>query len=938
MSAEDSSSFDGSINNSLLDDSQSWRSQSSIDEANSLIMARTLSDQQQQKQHEEEEENSSFMKEQEQEQEEENIKRELHFPSFMKEEEDSDEGDRSNTAAFHQVLLPHSPPQSVFPIAATATAAIPVSTTTRKTPQPSRSQPTTTTPPTTSSSSLPSTLKYCQKLSDYLHSRGFNILYLHPHDIFQDSLTSANAMEVSLVERWAESLLGAVSELCDQMDSQKATLSASASSVYALHTQSSASKDAMQYRIADLQALLLDAEKKEKALLAKITQLELKQKDGRQEMELKKKIRNLEDQVQEAQRRMRAKEVDFDRLREKLSQTIQKDREETTNQRHLLQRLLRNSSRTSSSRVPAESNNNNRAAGTSGSGSGGKGLASLPVSEDVYKVLEALDSHRKDLMARNRELEMQVNDLLQPVSTSSTSTSFSSSVEPVVADKQKSTRHILLPGGRSKGQPQLQQRQPTISVHTNRPLNDDEDDDDVMVGEGGGGGRYIRILKEDLDDLHTRLRQREEEYQQLQRHMLSYTAEREENDKLTKTLRQEVARLTCQLERLQYDLNHRPSIKEYHRLQYTLEETEKKLDQYILHSTSSSSNIPGSIRKHITTTTQMKIDKLNYQLQLYLLDSCSKDILLETIKSLCRELDLSDLSDLLPAIIKLKSAVTAIPSMEKYIIHINSYLIDRNDLLNEKLGVIRDSSTNRGSDRGSGSGGRKVERIVDSMEEVKVILPRWWNLVQQSVDLARFRECVLMELFRSQTLLSHGPTIAKAIRELVDLQIEVFQYTSSSAGREGGDLNAYLQGRPDLLLTRLIQHILYLFDIPHVDGMIARLNQIFLQHQEMSNFLQAIKTALHNNRHLQERLVSATALGGFLAFALDYRPSQTDSFLWDCYCRAGMAATRVLLVFDSVLQRLAALPLILRYLLAVAVIVASGVFLVRRIVLTVVGD
>lgn len=80
-------------------------------------------------------------------------------------------------------------------------------------------------------------------------------------------------IEVGSVERWAESLLGAVSELCDQMDSQKATLSASTSSVYALHTQSSASKDAMQLRITDLQALLLDAEKKEKALLAKITQL-----------------------------------------------------------------------------------------------------------------------------------------------------------------------------------------------------------------------------------------------------------------------------------------------------------------------------------------------------------------------------------------------------------------------------------------------------------------------------------------------------------------------------------------------------------------------------------------------------------------------------------------------------------------------------------------
>lgn len=92
------------------------------------------------------------------------------------------------------------------------------------------------------------------------------------------------------------------------------------------------------------------------------------------------------------------------------------------------------------------------------------------------------------------------------------------------------------------------------------------------------------------------------------------------------------------------------------------------------------------------------------------------------------------------------------------------------------------------------------------------------------------------------------------------------------------------------------------------------------------------------------RLVSATALGVLLALALDYRPSQTDKLLLDCYYRTQAVASRLLQMFDSVLQliravgqQLVALPLLLRYLLSVAGIVAGGVFLVRRIVVAVVG-
>lgn len=87
--------------------------------------------------------------------------------------------------------------------------------------------------------------------------------------------------------------------------------------------------------------------------------------------------------------------------------------------------------------------------------------------------------------------------------------------------------------------------------------------------------------------------------------------------------------------------------------------------------------------------------------------------------------------------------------------------------------------------------------------------------------------------------LKDAKSVARNIRELVDLQAEVLQ---NSAGRS--DVLSFIQSRPDLLLNRIIKHLLYIFDVPQVDGLVARLNSVYLQMQEADTFLRAMKLAL----------------------------------------------------------------------------------------------
>ncbi|RYG98354.1 hypothetical protein EON65_51540 [archaeon] len=105
-------------------------------------------------------------------------------------------------------------------------------------------------------------LHFVLKLTLYLSNQGFSIPALQDMDINSDDQT----ISVELVDTWAQSILTAVGELSDRITQQRHTVS----SVSSEYRAQSASKEALLSRISDLQALVLDLEKREKTLQNKL--------------------------------------------------------------------------------------------------------------------------------------------------------------------------------------------------------------------------------------------------------------------------------------------------------------------------------------------------------------------------------------------------------------------------------------------------------------------------------------------------------------------------------------------------------------------------------------------------------------------------------------------------------------------------------------------
>lgn len=168
-----------------------------------------------------------------------------------------------------------------------------------------------------------------------------------------------------------------------------------------------------------------------------------------------------------------------------------------------------------------------------------------------------------------------------------------------------------------------------------------------------------------------------------------------------------------------------------------------------------------------------------------------------------------------------------------------------------------------------------------------VVWSRWWGIVQKVVDLEAFKESVLFELFRSHELLSrkwseetahvedsskmlmqawqshgraewslrdHG-TVCKKIKELVDLQVEVLNSRQSVATTE-----RFIKDRPDIVVNRILSHIQYLFEVKTVDGILPRLNQVYVFNEEMKNFMTALRAALGRSTSTAQAIVIEEAL------------------------------------------------------------------------------
>lgn len=75
-------------------------------------------------------------------------------------------------------------------------------------------------------------------------------------------------------------------------------------------------------------------------------------------------------------------------------------------------------------------------------------------------------------------------------------------------------------------------------------------------------------------------------------------------------------------------------------------------------------------------------------------------------------------------------------------------------------------------------------------------------------------------------------SVLQKIRSLVDFQMELFRSSKSFV-----DAQTFISERPEVLVNTLVEHIRYLFGIKTLQGMLPRMNEVYLFSEEMCNFI-----------------------------------------------------------------------------------------------------
>lgn len=78
------------------------------------------------------------------------------------------------------------------------------------------------------------------------------------------------------------------------------------------------------------------------------------------------------------------------------------------------------------------------------------------------------------------------------------------------------------------------------------------------------------------------------------------------------------------------------------------------------------------------------------------------------------------------------------------------------------------------------------------------------------------------------------------IRSLIEFQEEIFRHSQNYS-----DAQKFMNERPEVLVNSLMGHILYLFGIRNLQGVIPRMNEVYLFTEEMGNFMTNVRQMLN---------------------------------------------------------------------------------------------
>lgn len=334
------------------------------------------------------------------------------------------------------------------------------------------------------------------------------------------------------------------------------------------------------------------------------------------------------------------KDLELDRLKDKLARVADREREVAAHNRVILQRLRTGDASAlpawPNDRTPTKKSTHLSNVTTTSS----KGSDPVTRAVTVSDLVNAFETQRLELFSRNKELELQVQNLLHKL-------------KDLQSDWDGKVLSIDHPSD--------------FDADITRSMLSEDNSNQPSSSNGSSSINPSSVLTPTARQMYDKMLQQTDQLEYLTRQLEVSRALGSEKDEMLNAFRVRASELHEEIENLRLQLDSRPTVRQWTQAQRERESLEERLHDLIL-LRGESSEI-AMWRKHLSTSDRIKVDRRNHELGLWLLDSLPKTTMKEVLQAVCRELDITEISEIQPSLVKLKAVVKAVPRMERYSIY-----------------------------------------------------------------------------------------------------------------------------------------------------------------------------------------------------------------------------------------------------------------------------
>ncbi|CCI42551.1 unnamed protein product [Albugo candida] len=281
---------------------------------------------------------------------------------------------------------------------------------------------------------------------------------------------------------------------------------------------------------------------------------------------------------------------------------------------------------------------------------------------------------------------------------------------------------------------------------------------------------------------------------------------------------------------LTVEAGSRPTIQEYRSCERRLHQLERKLSETKM-ALNEAKNVH-QFRKLMDTKDLVARDRLGHRLGLKKLNSLPRETLLDIVKDVCRLMNVADVTMISTDLEKLCKVVAAVPRMEAFIRDVCGFVYDSSRPFARK---------------------QDDEEKIETMEVVIPTLERWTRDLKRLTDLEYFYSAVMDKLScgpssRQQSRDAQATSTKNILTTAEALQIisDLMQQESDAFCRDETYKIARteIEQKPTVLIHQIIRHFSHLFQVKSLEGVMPKMNEIYLFVSELQNFLVVARNEL----------------------------------------------------------------------------------------------